>query len=177
MRKDADSTMDTNPTEVHRPMWRRRPGLGAIALMVTGSVLGILYVNGPAGYGAALPPMPRNAQLEADVGIRIQHVSVVANGGIVDVRYQVINPDLALKFQQDSVNPPALTINRNGKQLNRVALMKQGHTLRAGQTYYLLYYNTDGAAKHGDQMTLKVATKGLPKLPALLPALTSVPVE
>jgi hypothetical protein len=45
--------------------------------------------------------------------------------------------------------------------------MKQGHTLRAGQTYYLVYQNTKGALRHGEKTSIQVGPLVLPHAPVL----------
>jgi hypothetical protein len=45
--------------------------------------------------------------------------------------------------------------------------MKQGHTLRAGQTYYLVYQNTKAALRHGELATISYADLQLKRVPVL----------
>ena len=45
--------------------------------------------------------------------------------------------------------------------------MKQGHSLRAGQTYYLVYENTKGALRHGEHATIVYGDLQLKRVPVL----------
>jgi len=76
---------------------------------------------------------------------------VVGGGGLVELTYTVLDPEKATTFQSDTKHPP--TLYRSGDRANPVdqsALMKQGHNLRPGQTYFILYENTHGILKTGD---------------------------
>ena len=58
-------------------------------------------------------------------------------------------------FQNDTKHPPLLKNERNGKTAWRAALMKQGHELRPGQSYYILYLNNANAIKRGDNIEIQ----------------------
>jgi hypothetical protein len=45
--------------------------------------------------------------------------------------------------------------------------MKQGHTLRAGQTYYLVYQNTRGALRPDEQVSIDSGAMHLRHVPVL----------
>jgi hypothetical protein len=45
--------------------------------------------------------------------------------------------------------------------------MKQGHALRAGQTYYLVYQNTKGALRHGENASIQLGDLVLLHAPVL----------
>ena len=67
---------------------------------------------------------------------------MVGGGGLVELTYTVLDPEKATTFQSDTTHPP--TLYRTGDSDNPVhiaALMKQGHNLRPGQTYFILYEN------------------------------------
>jgi hypothetical protein len=126
-----------------------------IALIAAGGYIGWRAWSGPrAASDPAVPP--RSPEIELRWGIRITQVGVTADGGMVDFRYQVIDPDKALAMNQDLNNIPVLTDEASGTLINSAALMAPKHDLRPGQTYFLLYRNTDGAIKRGNPVTVKV---------------------
>ena len=49
----------------------------------------------------------------------------------------------------------------DGKVAWRAALMKQGHDLRPGQSYYILYLNNASAIKRGDKIEISAGANAL----------------
>jgi hypothetical protein len=45
--------------------------------------------------------------------------------------------------------------------------MKQGHALRAGETYYFVYENTLGAIRHNEKVTISYGALSLAHVPVL----------
>jgi hypothetical protein len=43
--------------------------------------------------------------------------------------------------------------------------MRQGHNMRAGQTYYFIYQNTGGAVRSGERVTVVVGSHQLQHVP------------
>ena len=58
-------------------------------------------------------------------GIRISQLTVTADGGLVDLRFFVLNLDKALAMPQDLKNAPVMIAECNGALINSTALM--GH--------------------------------------------------
>jgi hypothetical protein len=98
--------------------------------------------------------VPQNAAMEASLGIRFERVAVVGDGGLVTVSYVVLDAQKATEFQSDITHPPVLTNEARGGSTKRVSLMRQGHNLRDGQTYYLVYQDTKGAIRSGDTVSI-----------------------
>jgi hypothetical protein len=97
--------------------------------------------------------------------VRFSQAAVVADGGLVELRYVVLDTQKASAFQNDIKHPPTLRNERNGKTAWRAALMKQGHELRPGQSYYLLYLNNQGAIKRGDKIAIDAGQRHLQHVP------------
>ena len=110
--------------------------------------------------------MPTNQQMEEQLGVRFSHVAVVADGGLVQVSYVILDADKATRFQDDRAELPVLTNPDTGASTRRVALMKQGHSLPVGRSFYFVYQN-DGTVHPHDLATL--TTHGL--------TLRGIPVE
>ena len=96
--------------------------------------------------------MPRSSGLEAKLGVRFVQAAVVADGGIVELRYQVLDAQKASAFQRKVHNPPVLHSEDRPGALYRTALMRQGHELRPGQDYYILYLNNKRAVRSGETL-------------------------
>jgi hypothetical protein len=113
------------------------------------------------------PTVPHDSEVEGKAGIRVTRVALVGDGGLLDVRYIVLDPSLATKWTGNTDHPPVMKNERTHDSFDRVAAMRDGHDLRPGQTYYLIYLNKDGNVKRGDMIDLQIAGT----------ALTGVPVE
>ena len=111
--------------------------------------------------------VPQNAAMEKALGVRFSRVAVVADGGLITVSYVVLDPDKASRFQLDGAHPPVLHSEARELSTKRVSLMKQGHTLRAGQTYYLVYQNTRGALRPHEQVSIDSGALHLRHVPVL----------
>jgi hypothetical protein len=111
--------------------------------------------------------VPQSAAMEKSLGVRFTRVAVVADGGLITVSYVVLDPEKASRFQLDGSHPPVLHSEARGLSTSRVSLMKQGHTLRAGQTYYLVYQNTRGALRPNELVSIDAGTLHLRHVPVL----------
>lgn len=100
------------------------------------------------------------AQLEDQWGVRFMHVALVAEGGLLDVRYQVTDPDKAVYMFDEVENIPRV-IASNGIEL---AMNDDPHThdLEFGFSYFFLLRNVDNSVKPGDQVTIAVGDLELP---------------
>lgn len=112
-------------------------------------------------------PMPRSAALEALTGVRVSRVVVVGDGGLVTVFYVVLDPEKASRFQADREHSPRLSSEKREGGTDRTSIMRTGHQMRAGQTYYLVYQNTGGAVRSGEPVTLTYGGRALRHVPVL----------
>lgn len=111
--------------------------------------------------------MPRSAAFEDLTGVRISRVAVVGDGGLVTVFYVVLDTEKATQFQADRDHPPRLRSEARDGGTQRASIMRAGHAMRAGQTYYLVYENTAGALKPGESMTVSYGGVALHHVPVL----------
>jgi len=72
-------------------------------------------------------------------GVRITQVAVTGNGGLVDLRFQVVDPRAANALHDPS-RPPAIIDQQTGLVVHSL-LMNHAHTgtFHHGQTYYLVF--------------------------------------
>jgi hypothetical protein len=89
-------------------------------------------------------------------GVTISKIIVTADGGLVDLRYLVVDPDKAEFLFEDLEKVPKMYAEPNGPE---VALhdLPHRHGLQAGLQYSLLYLNPQGSVKPGGYVTVKVS--------------------
>lgn len=87
-------------------------------------------------------------------GVRVSLVAVTGAGGLVDLRYQVLDPNAASAVH-DPANPPAVVDERTGLVVQNL-LMNHAHSgaYRAGATYYLVFENPGNWVRRGAKVTV-----------------------
>ena len=139
---------------------------------VTGAALAIAVV---AGYElsrssdeadvqalvAGSPPLLSKAAFQAKVGVRITRVSVTGDGGLLDLRFQVLDPRAAASIH-DASTPPQLVDESTGVVVSQL-LMGHMHTgkMNPGQTYYLLFNNPGNLVRRGGSVTVQLGSARL----------------
>jgi hypothetical protein len=110
---------------------------------------------GPAAEGAAAPVLDA-AAFAAATGVRITQVAVTGDGGIIDLRYQVLDPDKSGAVHSPET-PPSLVDERSGVEVNQLVM---GHLhsgfVHAGITYYMLFFNPGNLVQRGDTVTVQL---------------------
>jgi hypothetical protein len=145
--------------------WRRIGVIALAALLICATISG--YALARTAAGPRSTKFPQSAAMENQLGVRFSRIAVVGDGGLITVTYVVLDSEKASRFQSDVAHPPMLLSESRHVGTRRVALMKQGHTLRAGQTYYLVYQNTRGALRPGERVTVVEAKLRLEHAPVL----------
>ena len=135
----------------HQPVF-----VTAAALVVIAA--GFFYQLGVRSSGNAeehpLPERIISAQtLEEEYGVRMMLVAVTAAGGLVDVRYRIIDPDKAVGLMEDGAIMPMVYVEEND-----VMLMPDSHMrtqkLIADRMYFELIPNTQNAIQRGTTVTV-----------------------
>jgi hypothetical protein len=119
-----------------------------------------------------LVPIPSNPAVEQAWGIRFTAVLIEADRGMLDLRYQVVDPAKSGRIhggKGGSIDPkaqlenlPTLVLESTGKKLKpSSAMMHFEHfhfqTELLGSTYSLLYGNAAGLLHVGDKITIELA--------------------
>ena len=138
---------------------------GVVVLLALALVAALVWRFGDIADASPHYDVPHNGQMEGVLGVRFTQAAVVADGGIVELRYTVLDTQKGSAFQNDTKHPPVLRSERNGKVAWRAALMKQGHELRPGQSYYILYLNNASAIKRGDKIEISAGGNKLAHVP------------
>ena len=153
------------------PRQRRRGGrrvrlLGGVAgilvtLMIAVLVLWLSQVIGHGTVPAAsnVPVSWRRPVVTADglaqqSGVKITQVAVTGDGGLVDLRFRVIDPERASAVH-DPATPPAVVDEDSGLVVHEL-FMNHSHTgpYQAGVTYYLVFTNPGNWIHHGSRVTV-----------------------
>jgi hypothetical protein len=101
-----------------------------------------------------LPPAVSAAGLAQRSGVRVVRVAATGGGGLLDVRYEIVNPEAAGALH-DQKTPPALVDERSGLVIGQL-LMGHMHKARpkAGITNYLIFMNPGDAVRRGDRVSV-----------------------
>lgn len=99
-------------------------------------------------------PAVSAAELVNRSGVRITQVALTGDGGLVDLRFQVVNADRAAALHE-TAHPPALVDEATGAVVNQV-LMNHAHkgAFTVGVTYYLVFQNPGNWLRHGSKVTV-----------------------
>jgi hypothetical protein len=102
----------------------------------------------------ALPAVVSPGGLLQRSGVRVVRVAVTGGGGLLDLRFQVVDPDLAVAVH-DADTPPALVDERTGGAITALLMGHAHHgRLKAGVTYYLVFENPGNLVRRGDRVSV-----------------------
>ena len=139
---------------------RRRAWAGALTLSVIVAVGASLPGSGLAAEGAGAPtpspwrPLPEGA-LEAIHGVRVDQVALTAGGGLVDLRFTVLDPVKARPLLAGHSSLPRLVVEGSGIELQapKHGAMK-GIRIQKNATSFLLFPNTRNAVRPGTRVAV-----------------------
>jgi hypothetical protein len=95
--------------------------------------------------------------LAARYGIDIKMVGVTAAGGLLDFRYQVVDPDKANAVIHDLDLYPVFIVEDTGETIAMRSLPhSHGTNLELGSSYYFLLPNANSAVHPGDPLTVVI---------------------
>ena len=87
-------------------------------------------------------------------GVRLIRVAVTGGGGLLDLRYQVVDPNKAVAVHE-AQTPPAIIDERTGLVLNRLLMGHAHHgQLKPAVSYYLIFENTGNWVRRGSEVTV-----------------------
>jgi hypothetical protein len=135
----------------------------ALALAIPGAFA--LWLTSDGGSADGVRAVSRVA-FEQETGVRIVRLAVVGGGGIVDVRFRILDPDKAISVQ-DKEGALTLVDEGSGKVLNTgFHGTHSGSTgLDPAATYYMLFANNEGALESGDSASVRVGDVRLEHVP------------
>ena len=129
--------------------------LAAVLVLLIGSAALAWQIFGP---GQQLEPgaMPLSAEIEEKFGVRFTFVAVTAGGGMVELRYRVIDEGKAANFGHYTETAPMIIAEDTGKIVDVTIMGLHNHRVEPGRMYYVLYRNTDGAVESHRPVTIAV---------------------
>ena len=136
---------------------------GIALVVVTAAAWGVITDRSAGGSdqlaGSKVPPswqrpVVSGQGLTKRVGVRIVHVAVSGEGGLLDLRFQVLDPSIAADIH-DPTTPPALVDEGTGLVANSL-LMGHAHTapFNPGETYYLIFEDPGNVIQRGDTVSV-----------------------
>ncbi|MDX6450924.1 MAG: hypothetical protein QOH16_973 [Gaiellaceae bacterium] len=89
-------------------------------------------------------------------GVELTRVALSGSGGLVDVRYRVIDPDKATSVHA-SENPPLILDQRSGAIVNQLLMAHMHHGRpKVGVTYYLIFMNPGDVIRRGSRVSIQL---------------------
>jgi hypothetical protein len=107
-------------------------------------------------------PIPSSPQIEQEWGIRITLVQLLADGGLVEIRYEVLNTDRANRLHADTSldSIPTILVEGSTNSIQARSLMfhfHHGDKGTEGRTYSIVYGNSGGSLHRGSLATVRMA--------------------
>ena len=126
-------------------------GIGALALWLPQRSNGQTSAE-PAAHWRR--PAVSASGLAERSGVRLIRVAVTGGGGLLDLRYQVVDPNKAVTVHENRT-PPAIIDERTGLVLNRLLMGHAHHgQLKPAVSYYLIFENTGNWVRRGSEVTV-----------------------
>ncbi|MFN8456766.1 MAG: hypothetical protein U0401_19220 [Anaerolineae bacterium] len=144
----------TKQPATYRDLWGLVSAVGAITV-AAGLILWLLSSSTGINWGSSAVPLESaQAVFTEATGVRLVRVAVTAGGGMLDLRYQVIDPDKAAVVH-DQKNPPTIVDEFTGQTASRPWMHhSSGRELHAAVTYNELLLNPGGVIKPGSAITV-----------------------
>jgi hypothetical protein len=108
--------------------------------------------------------MPASATIEQNWGIRFVELSVLADGGLIELRYQVVDPSKSGRIHvgdatSDTKNLPVLVAEGTGAKVQSRSVMFhfQHSGDVSGRLYSIIYGNAGGALKPHTLVTIRMS--------------------
>ena len=126
-------------------------GIGALALWLPQRSSGQTSAEPPPQWQRPAVAAPGLAERS---GVRLIRVAVTGGGGLLDLRYQVVDPNKAVAVHE-AKTPPAIIDERTGLVLNRLLMGHAHHgQLKPAVSYYLIFENTGNWVRRGSEVTV-----------------------
>ena len=117
---------------------------------------------------ATVPAMPTSPTIEAKYGVRFLGVDVTAGGGMIQVRYQVLDSDKTDAIHSADLTP--FVVDSHGTKYADPGMVGHSHVTKSkspGMTDYILLANAGGTVQRGSVVTIKVGDLELRNVPVL----------
>lgn len=156
--KGMDESLEINPSREKIAYWQAA-GLGLVlaSLLVLASWMIASQIAGDSVQGRQVQAI---AAFEEETGIRVLRIAMTAGGGVVDLQYQVVDPDKSLIVHDDE-NPPRLLDAASGLFIAEPFHEHAARELHTAVTYHQLIMNGGGLLERGSKVTITVGNATL----------------
>ena len=145
------------PPRARRPHRARWVAAVLVVVLVVGGALLVRRWTAPAKEDVRAGTTAVTAeQLAATYGIDVDLVAVTAAGGLVEFRYQVVDPDKADQMIHDPDLLPTIVVEGTGATLVVSTPHHHATQLQLGGTYFFLLANAHNAIRQGSLLTLVI---------------------
>jgi hypothetical protein len=152
--RDPPPTLEDHPTRVRRRRWVALVAL--VAILALGIGVRAWWAGRPVDVRDGTEVVTADG-MAARHGISVNLIAVTAAGGLVELRYQVVDPDKAAPILHDPALAPVLVAEDSGRTLVMAAPPhRHGGDLKLGATYFFLIANAHNALRPGEQVTLVI---------------------
>ncbi|MCB0223881.1 MAG: hypothetical protein KDI02_09340 [Anaerolineae bacterium] len=145
----------TNKTNTFPNLWGLILLVSLVVVLISLAVWMIISQFGPGSGWEQNRQALAQAAFEEETGIRIIRVAMTAGGGMIDLQYQVVDPDKALIVHDDEY-PPALIEESTGWLFATPFHDHAFRKLHTAVTYHELITNGDGLLNRDSTVTLTV---------------------
>ena len=151
--------MSTKPSI---PFSQRQIDLVLALMAIIGGIVGWQLWWNPANRNPSTNGMPSSSAIEEKYGVRFTLVGVTADGGMVDVRYRVLDPDKAMALMGgmggagDEGASPQLLVEGVNVRIENSELMSMKQLPEPGSEQFILYANPKGVVVPGTRITIIV---------------------
>jgi hypothetical protein len=155
----AGAVVGERPTTA-RPRWPRvssKAWLSAL-LAASGVAVGMfVWLDGPTANPAIASSRAVSADaLEQQYGAKIDMVGMLAAGGLIELRFQVVDKDKALALFGSVEDMPMLAVEGTSSVLQSAKGMKHHLTLLDGGSYFIFYTNVGNAVREGSTVSMVI---------------------
>ena len=147
------------------PRRGRRTAIGLVLLLLVAGVAAVVWWPEPKVDVRAGTTLVTRDGLAARYGIDVTLVGVSARGGLIDFRYQVVDPDKANPLIHDPALFPKLIAEDTGATVGMRSLPhNHGASLELGGSYFFLLPNANNALRRQSLVTLVIGDARLEHL-------------
>jgi hypothetical protein len=137
-------------------------GMLAGAGVVVAAFAGYRLTQSSDAARVRVPPTVPRAALPARSGVRLVRVSTTGGGGLLDLRYQVVDADRAQSVH-DAETPPIMIDERSGLLVSQLFMGHMHHGQpKPGVSYYLIFLNPGNIVRAGSRVTVQLGDARVP---------------
>lgn len=152
---DTDPSGDRDVLPTDGPRRRRYFAVGVAVILILGVVAAQRWMPTDGADVRDGTTLVDADGLAARHGIELSLIGTTAAGGLIDFRYQVVDPDKANPIIHDVDLLPKLIVEDSGAMLALTSLPHHSATeLELGRTYYFLFANANNAIRRGSEVTV-----------------------